>query len=771
MAKDSADCTLSPNATNTQQCEITLDPQDEQYFFVFPKFTKIKTLKINNHSVVHQEKSYFEDLGGYILVAKSAYPIPPGFLEKSKQTIWIEWSKPPQGEFQLSLQTNVRSPATDFINYIPSAFVLAFILILMFIRQEFIDEQKFFSVSILTGLVMAIHLYNNSLELYIFLPKYVNLVSKIHVLTTSLVTVLLIYLSDRFLRLFQKKWYWSAFIITFILILITPGITGDDNTYNIINCLIPSMIITTATVIVVTFKIVKYKLYQTDSSYYPIIISGVFVTFISLMDTLVAIYDRFGEPPISGYSLLLFYIIVNLTYIIRSKKMKINQLAVHEEVASVSRQVAHDIKSPLAALKSAIDNFTQISSEHKHFIKRSVERIDDIINDLQQKSQREEKQEILLLMSSVINAVISEKRLTLKNKEIHINNTTDDRFQLTFIKANRSIMKRILSNLINNAIEALPQQTGNIELELNIINQAWCSLSIKDNGKGIPSHLIEKIKQKHFTHEKVGGQGLGLSYVQEQINSWHGDLKINSTVGTGTTIDITIPLATTPNWFCSTLNLIAIKKLYIVDDDSSIFELWKSKLSHFDLTILHIQSPDDFLRRIDEIDQNQHFVIIDLDYMGSEINGFHLIPHLQHARCILSTSRFEESEIQLKCAKEHIQLLSKDFIHYINIIQPYSIVLIDDDELMRDGWKMLGANRGITVHTCSNLQELPKVTKDTPIYIDYELEQNLNGIEVAKILFEQGYTQLYLCTGHSDFKISDYPFLKAVVGKDFLAIT
>jgi signal transduction histidine kinase/FixJ family two-component response regulator len=770
IANNLTSCDLSSNETKTHECEITLDLQDEQYFFVFPKFTKIKTLKINNHSVVHQEKSYFEDLGGYILVAKSAYPIPPGFLEKSKQTIWIEWSKPPQGEFQLSLQTNVRSPATDFINYIPSSFVLAFIIILMFIRQEFIDEQKFFSVSILTGLVMAMHLYNNSLELYIFLPKYVNLVSKIHVLTTSLVTVLLIYLSDRFLSLFKRKWYWSAFIITFILILITPGISGDDNTYNIINCLIPSMIITTATVVVVTFKIVKYKLYQTDSSYYPIIISGIFVTFISLMDTLVAIYDRFGEPPISGYSLLLFYIIVNLTYIIRSKKMKINQLAIHSEVASVSRQVAHDIKSPLAALKIAIDSFNEIPSEKKHFIKRSVERIDDIINDLQQKSQQEEKHDTLLLMSSVLNAVISEKRLTLNNKDISIINNTLDRDQLTFVRANRSTLKRMLSNLINNAIEALPNQHGLIELNLNIKDQKWCNISIKDNGQGIPAHLIEQIKQKHFSYGKIGGQGLGLSYVYEQVNKWSGSLQITSQVNHGTTIDFTVPLASSPNWFCSNLHLSSYKTLFVVDDDSSIFELWKAKLKDLTLELIHIQTPDDFLKRMIEIDQTNHFVIIDLDYMGSTLNGFDLIKKLKQARCILSTSRFEESEIQNKCSQENIQLLSKDFIQHVTINQHKTIVLIDNDELICEGWKIIGAKKNIDVQTYSNLEALPPLAKQTLIFIDYELEQSKNGIEVAKILYDMGYREIYLCTGHGDIMLSDYPFLRGIVGKDFPAI-
>jgi CheY-like chemotaxis protein len=765
-------CELQKITDSEYQCEIEFTPRDENYFLVFPKQSKIYDLKINHNSVVQAGQSYFDNLGGYILVAKSAYPIPHGFLQQTgKQLIQITWAKPPKGEMPISIEANVRSPATKFINYIPSSFVLTFILILLFIRHDFLDKQNFFQLSLLTGFILAIHLYLNSLEPYLIFNNWINHVSKLHVLTTSLSTVLLIQLSDNFLHLFKRKWYWSATIITLLLLMIAPWERGDAYTELIIQCLIPSIIITTLAVIIITLKIFRYKLYQKDSSYYPIIISGVLVALICVIDTLVAIYDKFGEPPISGYGLLLYYIIVNLTFIIRSKKMKINQLAIHEEVASVSRQVAHDIKSPLAALKMAIETFNEIPSDKKHFIKRSVERIDDIINDLHQKSRREDKredkQEAILLMSSVINSVISEKRLTLNNKEITILNTTPEQFQLTFARANRSVIKRMISNLLNNAIEALPAQSGLIEIQFSELNQTWCKMSIKDNGKGIPPHLIEQIKQKHFTHDKIGGQGLGLSYVQEQILHWQGELNITSQVNIGTLIEFTLPRSHSPSWFCSSLNLHKTEKIFVVDDDSSIFELWKNKLQALKLPVQHIQTPEDFLTRLSEIDHNHHFIIIDLDYMGSETNGFQIISHLKHARFILSTSRFEESEVQNRCAQERIQILPKDFIQHILIQQMQTMVLIDNDDLICEGWKIIGAKNGIAVKTYSMLQDLPDLDFDTPIYIDYELEQTMNGIEVAQSLSKKGYTQLYLCTGHNDLKLSDYPFLRAIVGKDF----
>jgi FixJ family two-component response regulator len=216
--------------------------------------------------------------------------------------------------------------------------------------------------------------------------------------------------------------------------------------------------------------------------------------------------------------------------------------------------------------------------------------------------------------------------------------------------------------------------------------------------------------------------------------------------------------------------LSSYKTLFVVDDDSSIFELWKAKLKDLTLELIHIQTPDDFLKRMIEIDQTNHFVIIDLDYMGSTLNGFDLIKKLKQARCILSTSRFEESEIQNKCSQENIQLLSKDFIQHVTINQHKTIVLIDNDELICEGWKIIGAKKNIDVQTYSNLEALPPLAKQTLIFIDYELEQSKNGIEVAKILYDMGYREIYLCTGHGDIMLSDYPFLRGIVGKDFPAI-
>jgi FixJ family two-component response regulator len=123
--------------------------------------------------------------------------------------------------------------------------------------------------------------------------------------------------------------------------------------------------------------------------------------------------------------------------------------------------------------------------------------------------------------------------------------------------------------------------------------------------------------------------------------------------------------------------------------------------------------------------------------------------------------------VQEKCEDENIQLLSKDLIDDIVISQQQTIVLIDDDELIREGWKLLAIKKNIALITYANADDFVDCDLRTPIYIDVELASNKNGIEVARSLSQKGYQKLYLCTGHVDIKLSDYPFLSGIVNKNF----
>lgn len=96
-------------------------------------------------------------------------------------------------------------------------------------------------------------------------------------------------------------------------------------------------------------------------------------------------------------------------------------------------------------------------------------------------------------------------------------------------------------------------------------------------------------------------------------------------------------------------------------------------------------------------------------------------------------------------------------------------VLLDNDELVRMTWEMSAQKLGIILHTFSSPSELYKdlesLSKDAVIYLDLELECEETGLDVAKKLFEQGYSDVYLATGSEELNIVEQDIIKGVVGK------
>ena len=100
--------------------------------------------------------------------------------------------------------------------------------------------------------------------------------------------------------------------------------------------------------------------------------------------------------------------------------------------------------------------------------------------------------------------------------------------------------RRALLNLVQNAIDAMPQG-GTLTLQ-GRQQEATVQLDVRDTGSGIPpEHLAQIFEPLHTT--KPGGTGLGLYIVQEVVAAHRGQVAVQSTVGVGTTFTITLPMA------------------------------------------------------------------------------------------------------------------------------------------------------------------------------------------------------------------------------------
>jgi two-component system NtrC family sensor kinase len=101
--------------------------------------------------------------------------------------------------------------------------------------------------------------------------------------------------------------------------------------------------------------------------------------------------------------------------------------------------------------------------------------------------------------------------------------------------------------LINNALDAMEREGGNITISTGLVGQTQSIqhiiIEVSDDGPGIPEANLPRIFDPFFTTKPVGkGTGLGLSICYGIINKMGGDISVESTVGVGTTFRIRIPL-------------------------------------------------------------------------------------------------------------------------------------------------------------------------------------------------------------------------------------
>jgi signal transduction histidine kinase len=100
---------------------------------------------------------------------------------------------------------------------------------------------------------------------------------------------------------------------------------------------------------------------------------------------------------------------------------------------------------------------------------------------------------------------------------------------------------RVLTNLIHNAIHALPKNHGEISVRSQVVD-AWVSVSVADNGCGISEENLQHIFSPDFTtRRKLGGMGLGLFIAQKVAQSHNGTVTVESALGQGSTFTLRLP--------------------------------------------------------------------------------------------------------------------------------------------------------------------------------------------------------------------------------------
>ncbi|MCC6278240.1 MAG: sensor histidine kinase [Oligoflexia bacterium] len=205
----------------------------------------------------------------------------------------------------------------------------------------------------------------------------------------------------------------------------------------------------------------------------------------------------------------------------------------------LAEKVAHDIRSPLAALEVvAFDS--GLNDQTKTLIAKLTTRLHEIANELlRSKIEAGVQSEPIL----EIQEIIEEKKQTLAktNRLITFRIRNFQTAERINTRLTSTEFKQIFSNLLDNSIEAIDQR-GTIEVQIQKATNELIRIQISDTGKGIPIDILPGLFNKGATHGKTGGNGLGLFQAKEALEKVGGSISIESRLGQGTQVTLSIPI-------------------------------------------------------------------------------------------------------------------------------------------------------------------------------------------------------------------------------------
>jgi signal transduction histidine kinase len=470
-------------------------------------------------------------------------------------------------------------------------------------------------------------------------------------------------------------------------------------------------------------------------------------------------------------------------------KEKEYQLRIEAKLREVASQAVHDMGSPLSSLVGIADDSPELSEQKRITLREATLTLGDIAthweNEFKNTDAKDEERQPLLVLNALEN-VLSQKRYMYKKSNVKFETDFRADSSFTFIKAAPSHFKRMISNLINNAVDALEDKLGGtVKVRLRDDNE-WVIISISDNGVGMTPKMQDNIKnntQKSFG--KLNGKGIGLGQIHKTLKSNLGKLDIHSILGGGSKIIIRFPKIVIPAFIAQEIKIIKGDTIVIVDDDSSIHGTWGFKLTPVleKLPTLKILNFTDgltavnFINNLTKTEKTKVCLLTDYQLLQQDLNGIDIIKQTGIKRSTLVTSHHLEPELWKQAINAKTKILPKSLVSAVAItidkkIKPGSkkvdMVWVEDqlgwlDNKIKNHYSKLKIDK--YAEPLSFLEDVSQYPLDTRVILDssyLEAGVNMSGFEVAKKLHELGYTKLYLTTSQDLDNIPKLSYLTVI---------
>ncbi len=257
---------------------------------------------------------------------------------------------------------------------------------------------------------------------------------------------------------------------------------------------------------------------------------------------------RIEETPIHRlYSEHLEELVEKRTDELREVQRRLLQAERMAAIGETAAMVGHDLRNPLQAIvnmlylaRRGLDSASSSSEDRRRLgellrnIGDQVAYMDKIVSDLQDYSRPLKLEIAKIDLRQLIDEVISQLAIP---ESIKVSIAVDKETRV--ISVDPAVIRRVLTNLITNATQAMPEG-GQLTIAGKLRNRT-AIISVEDTGVGISKENLNKIFKPLFT-TKSKGQGFGLAVSKRLIEAHGGRITLESEEGRGTRFTIEIPL-------------------------------------------------------------------------------------------------------------------------------------------------------------------------------------------------------------------------------------
>ena len=218
------------------------------------------------------------------------------------------------------------------------------------------------------------------------------------------------------------------------------------------------------------------------------------------------------------------------------------------------QNLSHEFKTPVFAIQGYVEsllsggmNNPDINKRFLENTSKNVDRLSNLISDLDEISKLERGELVLIKSNFIIQDIIKEvfESLSIKGEEknIRFNIKKGCESPLT-VFADEEKIKQVLINLIDNSIK-YGKEGGNIVSSIYRVDERHILVEISDEGTGITEKHLPRLFERFYRTEEgrsrdITGSGLGLAICKHIIEAHGQTIHVRSTEGVGTTVGFTL---------------------------------------------------------------------------------------------------------------------------------------------------------------------------------------------------------------------------------------